>query len=93
VAHCDGCGPRTWHTADRCPSRLDGVDTVRLDETACQAASATQSRSFVTGIVDLTRDGAPARLLDVVDDRSASALVSWMNQHDPERRTGIAWPR
>lgn len=40
---------------------------------------------------DLTLDGALARLLDVVDDRSASVLVSWMNQR-PERRTGIAWP-
>ncbi len=61
------------------PSRLDGVEAVGLDETACQAASATRSTSFVTGIVDLTRrPGGSAWLLDVVDDRSASALVSWI---------------
>jgi transposase len=71
-------------------SRLDGVEVVGLDETAFQAASATRSTSFVTGIVDLTRRrGGSARLLDVVDDRSASALVSWINQRDRGWRAGI----
>jgi transposase len=71
------------------PSRLEGVDAVGLDETAFQAASATRSTSFVTGIVDLTRGPGPARLLDVVADRSASALVSWMHERDPQWRAGI----
>jgi hypothetical protein len=53
--------------------RLDGVEVVGMDETAFQAASATRSTSSVTGIVDLTRQGRPARLLDVAADRSASA--------------------
>lgn len=71
-------------------SRLDGVEVVGLDETAFQAASATRSTSFVTGIVDLTRRrGGSARLLDVVDDRSACALVSWINQRDRGWRAGI----
>jgi transposase len=44
----------------------------------------------VTGIVDLTRRaGASARLLDVIDDRSASALVGWLNRRDPGWRVGI----
>src|SRR5436309_1856171 len=61
-----------------------------LDETAFAAASATRSTSFVTGIVDLTRRrGGTARLLDVVDDRSASALVSWVNQRETGWRAGI----
>jgi transposase len=72
------------------PSRLDGVEVVGLDETAFQAASATRSTSFVTGIVDLTRHrGGSARLLDVVDDRSASTLVSWINQRNRGWRAGI----
>ena len=37
------------------PARLAGVRAVGVDETAFQAASATRSTSFVTGIVDLTR--------------------------------------
>ncbi|MPZ70184.1 MAG: ISL3 family transposase, partial [Actinobacteria bacterium] len=72
------------------PARLEGVDAVGLDETAFQAASATRSTSFVTGIVDLTRHRVgPARLLDVIDDRSASALVSWVDQRDPAWRAAI----
>jgi transposase len=72
------------------PTRLAGVKALRLDETAFQAASATRSTSFVTGIVDLTRRwGSSARLLDVVDDRSASALVYWVNQGHCGWRAGI----
>ena len=71
------------------PGRLAGVEALGLDETAFQAASARRSTSFVTGIVDLTRGFGPARLLDVVEDRSASALVGWMNQRDPGWRAGI----
>jgi hypothetical protein len=61
-----------------------------MDETAFAAASATRSTSFVTGIADLTRRrGGCARLLDVIDDRSASALVSWVNQRETGWRAGI----
>ena len=61
-----------------------------LDETAFPAASATRSTSFVTGVVDLTRrSGGSARLLDVIDDRSVSALVSWMSLRDSAWRAGI----
>jgi transposase len=70
---------------------LAGVEALGLDETAFQAASATQPTSFVTGIVDLTRPGGgPARLLDVVADRSASALVSWLDKRDPDWRAQVA---
>ena len=58
------------------PARITGVDAVGVDETAFQAAAATRSTSFVTGIVDLTRARGPARLLDVVEGRSASASLS-----------------
>lgn len=65
------------------PGRLAGVTVLGLDETAFTAASPTQTTSFVTGIVDLTRrrNGA-ARLLDVIAERSASALVSWIDQRE-----------
>jgi transposase len=66
------------------------VEALGLDETAFAAASATRSTSFVTGIVDLTRRrGSCARLLDVIDDRSPSALVSWVNQRETGWRAGI----
>jgi transposase len=90
-----------WHTAMAAvrdhgtlrvddPARLGGVSALGVDETAFQAASATRSTSFVTGIVDLTRAHGPARLLDVVADRSASGLVSWLDQQDTAWRAGVA---
>jgi transposase len=64
------------------PARLADVDTVGMDETAFQAANARRATSFVTGIVNLTRGPGPARLLDIVAGRSASALISWINERD-----------
>jgi transposase len=61
-----------------------------VDKTAFAAASATRSTSFVTGIVTRRRGGC-ARLLDLIDDRSASALVSWVNQRETGWRTGSGW--
>ena len=97
VAREFGIGWRTAMTAVRDygtprvddPRRLDGVDALGVDETAFQAASVTHSTSFVTGIVDLTRGRRPARLLDVVAGRSASALVGWVNDRDQVWRAGI----
>ncbi|MDN5760613.1 MAG: ISL3 family transposase [Tomitella sp.] len=97
VAREFGIGWRTAMTAVRehgaprvnAPDRLAGIDAVGVDETAFQAAAATRSTSFITGIVDLTRGRGPARLLDVVEGRSASALLSWVNDQDRAWRDRI----
>jgi transposase len=68
--------------------RLADIDALGVDETAFQAAAVTRSTSFVTGVVDLTRGRGPARLLDVVADRSASARLSWVNERDAAWRAG-----
>jgi hypothetical protein len=41
------------------------------------------------GIVEFTRGRGPARLLDVVAGRSASALVGWVTDRNPAWRAGI----
>jgi hypothetical protein len=51
-------------------ARLDDVDTVGPDETAFLAATALAGTRFATGIVALN---GRARLLDVVEGRSATA--------------------
>jgi transposase len=71
------------------PARLADIDTLRMDETAFQAACVSGATSFVTGIVDLTRGPGPARLLDIVADRSAFALISSINERDSVWRAGI----
>jgi transposase len=79
------------------PARRAGVRAVGPDETAFTAASATRPTSFVTGLVDLSSHargpaGGPARLLDVIADRSGSALVNGMSAGDPgwRARIGVA---
>lgn len=72
------------------PSRLDGVESVGVDETAFSAATARKATGFVTGIVDLTRGhGAAARLLDVVEGRSAAALTCWLTGRDTDWRAAV----
>src|SRR3712207_2445402 len=75
----------------KAPPRLDGVRAFGVDETAFTAATATSPTAFVTGIVDLTRrPGGVARLLDVVEGRSAMALTCWIAQREPGWRASIA---
>jgi transposase len=72
------------------PGRLDGVTAMGVDETAFTAATATSPTQFVTGIVDLTRrPGGAARLLDVVEGRSAQALSCWIAQREQDWRAGV----
>ena len=61
-----------------------------MDETALSAATARKATGFVTGIVDLTRGyGAAARLLDVVEGRSAAALTCWLTGRDTDWRAAV----
>lgn len=72
------------------PVRLAGVATLGVDETAFLAATATHSAAFVTGLVDLTRDGRRARLLDVVPGRSGPALAGWLAGQPDSWRQDVA---
>lgn len=69
------------------PDRLAGVVGLGVDETAWLRAKATRSTQYVTGLVDLT-PGRPARLLDVVPGRSASACASWIAGREDAWRAG-----
>jgi transposase len=72
------------------PARLSGVRALGVDETAVTAATVTSPTEFVTGIVDLTRRrGGVARLLDVVEGRSAEALRCWIVDRDATWRTAV----
>jgi transposase len=56
------------------PTRLDGVAALGLDETAFLKATRKAPTRYVTGLVDLER----GRLLDVVADRTRTAVDSWL---------------
>lgn len=81
--------------------RLDGVTALGLDETAFLTACRRHPTRYVTGMVDV-RTG---RLLDVVEDRTARAVSTWLKGREaawkagvtrsrstPTRATGPRWP-
>jgi transposase len=68
------------------PARLFGVHTLGVDETAFLAATPTSGTVFATGIVALN---GRARLLDVVEGRSGSALCDWISGREQSWRDGI----
>jgi transposase len=70
------------------PVRLADVHALGVDEHAWQRANARRHTQFATGIVDLS-PGRPARLLDVVADRSGDAYGSWLAARGPEWRARI----
>ena len=62
------------------PDRLAGVKVIGVDEHRW-APRRVGSGGFVTLIIDLTpvhEQTGPARLLDLVEGRSATALSSWL---------------
>jgi len=62
------------------PDRVAGVTALGLDETAFLKATRTHPALYVTGMVDV-RTG---RLLDVVPERTAAAVATWLSRHDPD---------
>jgi len=68
------------------PDRLDDVDTVGVDETAFLAATPLSGTRFATGIVALN---GRARLLDVVEGRSGTALSGWVSRRPQPWRDGV----
>ena len=91
-----------WHTAHAAvaelgrellighPGRLDGVQVIGVDEHCWRHTGFARDR-FVTVIVDLTpvRDrSGPARLIDMVEGRSARVFQAWRDaQPDTFRNT------
>jgi transposase len=70
------------------PQRLADVDAIGVDETAYLRATGRHPTWFATGITDLTPP-RPARLLDVVEGRSATVLGGWLAARDPDWRARI----
>jgi transposase len=60
------------------PARLAGVTHLGVDETAWLSATRAHHTLFVSGLVDT----ATGQLLDVVPDRTARAVTSWLARRD-----------
>ncbi len=79
----------SWHTAMVAvrdqgqskvddPARLEGVTALGMDETNFLRARRDRPTLFVSGLVDTVS----GRLLDVVADRTALAIASWLARRD-----------
>lgn len=74
------------------PARLEGVRVIGVDEHRWAHTRHAEGDGFVTVIVDLTPvvdQAGPARLLDLVPGRSTAALTGWLQQQNPQFRTGV----
>ncbi|MGH3584927.1 MAG: ISL3 family transposase [Pseudonocardia sp.] len=74
------------------PARLDGVRVLGVDEHRWAHTRHAAGNGFVTVIVDLTAVVAqtgPARLLDLVEGRSAAAFADWLTARTPEFRAQV----
>ena len=78
-----------WHTVMRAvwvhgqplvddPARLEGVTALGMDETAFLRANRHHHTTYVSGLVDT----ATGRLLDVVQDRTATAVMGWLSRRE-----------
>jgi transposase len=69
------------------PARLDDVAMLGMDETAWLRANRWHHTLYVSGLVDT----ATGRLLDVVQDRTAKAVIDWLGQRAPQwlERIGV----
>ena len=74
------------------PARLDGVRVLGVDEHRWAHTRHAAGDGFVTVIVDLTgvvEQTGRARLLDLVEGRSAAAFADWLAGHTPEFRDQV----
>ncbi|MBA2336970.1 MAG: ISL3 family transposase [Acidimicrobiia bacterium] len=99
VARELGCD---WHTINDAviaygtaliddPERIGPVTAVGLDETLFGRFGHWRRQAWCTSIVDVTRDGGRAQLLDVVPGRSATGASRWLEARPEEWRQAIRW--
>lgn len=74
------------------PARLDNVQVLGVDEHRWAHTRHAAGDGFVTVIVDLTpvvAQTGQARLLDLVEGRSAAAFADWLAERTPEFRAQV----
>jgi transposase len=70
------------------PNRIGEVCALGLDETLFARSGPRRTRSWCTSIVDVK---GPARLLDVVEGRTAKAPSDWLNKRSEAWRNQVRW--
>lgn len=71
--------------------RVGSVDALGLDETLFFKKGPRHLQQWCTSVVDVGGQGQPAKLIDVVEGRSAKRVIDWIDQRPEEWRDGITW--
>lgn len=91
-----------WHTVDNAvvaygeallvadTGRVGATGAVGVDETLFVRRGRYHTRRWCTTIADVTR-GRPARLVDIVEGRTATAVSAWFDAQPEWWRDGICW--
>lgn len=71
-------------------SRVGTVDALGLDETLFVRTGRYRTQSWCTSITDVT-PGRPARLVEVIEGRTANTVSGWIDARPDAWRAGIEW--
>lgn len=71
--------------------RVGRTDALGLDETLFVRRGPRHHKQWCTSIVDVGGPGRPARLLDVIEGRTAATVSAWFDARPSEWRTAIRY--
>jgi transposase len=93
-----------WHTTndtvlaygsallDADTDRVGGTEALGLDEILAWRQGPRRRRWWATTVVDVpTRPGEKAQLIDLVEGRTAAAVLDWLDEQPAPWRAGIRW--
>ncbi len=95
--HCD------WHTVNDAVvaygealleadvDRVGAVEAVGLDETLFVRRGPRHHKAWATSVVDVGGPGRPARLVEIVEGRTAVKVSAWIDEQPHPWRAGIRW--
>lgn len=72
-------------------TRCEGVEALGLDETLFVRRGEKHLKSWATSVVDVGAAGRDARLVEVVEGRTAKAVSAWLDEQDEPWREQIRW--
>jgi transposase len=92
-----------WHTVndavvaygeallDADVGRVGTTTALGLDETLFFRKGRWRTQQWVTSVVDVGGAGRPAKLIEIIEGRTAVKVSDWIDEQPAEWRTGIAW--
>jgi transposase len=71
--------------------RVGAVDALGLDETLFNRTGEWRTQQWCTSVVDVGGPGRPAKLIDVVEGRSAIKTLEWLDDQPEAWKQAIRW--